>query len=289
MRKTFKKIATVVASLSMMAAMSVTAFGYDTYQFVGNPNLVGQEDAEYDSKKLGWCTTNEDQCLTPVDGLDGVWSYKGNSVTALDDAEVDDAKRAERRQFKILADGDLMGWSFQCCIGNPDIAWADNQTQFQIDESLELGEFTAYVEPAKGFVCIIQNGKNIDLLCRYHSRDEDSTNYVKLTKADIEADGYSGIAFDDAAYLEFVNKVLEFEGAEKIDSLYGDDASTVTGTDETTADANTTPEETKATEKTEEKEEKEEKDSNTTMIVVIVVVVVVVIAAVAALLLKKKN
>lgn len=288
MRKTFKKIATVVASLSMMAAMSVTAFGYDTYQFVGNPNLVGQEDAEYDTKKLGWCTTNEDQFLVPVEGLDGVLSYKGNFVTALDDAEVDDAKRAERRQFKILADGDLMGWSFQCCIGNPDIAWADNQTQFQIDPTLELGEFTAYVEPAKGFVCIIQNGKNVDLLCRYHSRDEDSTNFVKLTKADIEADGYSDIAFDDAAYLEFVNKVLEFEGGEKIDSLYGGDTSTVTETDteEKTDDANTTPEETKATEKT---EEKEEKDSNTTMIVVIVVVVVVVIAAVAALLLKKKN
>ena len=46
MRKVIKKIATVVASMSMVAAMSVSAFAakYDTYQFVGNPNLFGEAD-----------------------------------------------------------------------------------------------------------------------------------------------------------------------------------------------------------------------------------------------------
>ena len=43
MRKLVKKIATVALAASMTAAMSVSAFAADFYQFVGNPNLLTRE------------------------------------------------------------------------------------------------------------------------------------------------------------------------------------------------------------------------------------------------------
>ena len=302
MRKVIKKIATVVASVSMVAAMSLSAFAatYDTYQFAGNPNLVGEADPG--ANTLGWVTVREEQFLEPVDGLDDVYSYTGNYVHAADYDSLDDDTKAGYREFKILGDGDMEGWSHQLCLGTPDAAWADNQTQFRIDDTLEEGEFKVYVDVTKGFVAVIQNQQNVNMLVRFHSRDEDSENFVKTTKAAILADGYEegAVYLDDAAYLEFVNQCLELEGGEAITVLYeGDEAPAAAAEDDDTtvsddnADDTADAEETTAasdtnTSSSNSSDDKEDDGLSTGAVVGIVVAVVAVIGIIVAVV-KKKN
>ena len=212
MRKFVKKIATVVASLTMISAMGITAFGIEPYSFVGNPNLFNESNA--DSTDVGWVPTSEDQLFTAVDGMAGVYKFESTYVTAADDADVDDAKRAERRQFKILAEGPDMAWSYQMSFGNNDAVWADNMTQFQI-EGIKDGAFVVYLKPANGYVCVIQDGKALDMLIRFHSRDEDPSNFVAPTVANIVAEGYaeSDTGLKDADYAAFIAECEKAAGS----------------------------------------------------------------------------
>ena len=311
MKKAIKKIATIVASMSMVAAMGVSAFAADTYQFVGNPNLLG--NADRNTEEVGWQYLNEDQFFAEPDALEGIYTYKATYVKASDYDELSAVDKGKSRQFKILADGPDFAWNYQMCFGVPEAAWADNQTQFEvIESSIEEGEYSVYMDPAKGYVCLIQNGKNVDLLARYHSRDEDSWHFVGMKKDDIIADGYDAgsVYVDDAAYLEFVNKCLANEGGEAITALYngeaapaydgsvdgngellapstssagGEDTTVEPAAEDTTDDSSNEPAQAETT-----KEKKEDKGTSPVLIVVIVVVVVAVICAVVAFT-KKKN
>lgn len=276
MRKIIKKIATVVATATMIAAMGITAFADEdsTYSFMGNPNIFGVEDEG--DKTVGWVPTNEDQIMTAVDGMDGVYTYTGNCVVAGD------------KEYKVLKDSTDFAWNYQMCLGNPDAAWADNQSQFR--STFETGEYKVYVKPANGFVVVIQNQKALPTVVRYHSRDEDSANFVDTNKAAIEADGYSDVALDDAAYEAFIKECVEKEGgtyepANSTDDNKKDDE-TVT-TDDSKKDD--TKDDAKA-ETTKKESKDDDKDGvSPVVIVVIVVVVVAVIIAIVALSKKKKN
>ncbi len=301
MRKVIKKIATVVASVSMVAAMSLTAFAasWETYQFAGNPNLVGEADPGKNT--VGWVTTREEQFLVPVDGETDLYSYTGNYVHAADYDTLDDETKGLYKQFKILGDGDFEGWSHQLCLGTPDMAWADNQSQFRISEALEEGEFKVYVDVAKGFVAIIQNQKNVNMTVRFHSRDEDSANFVKTTKDAIMADGYDAgaVYLDDAAYLEFVNKCIALEGGEAITALYEGDEAPAAATDDTKDDSAVTDDKAAADDSanaqpaqpaadSSSSDDKEDDGMSTGAIAGIAAAVVAVVAVIAVVV-KKKN
>ena len=311
MRKVIKKIATVVASVSMVAAMGISAFAADEYQLVGNPALFGIEDGSDDS--IGWKYDNEDQWFKPADGLDGVYVLKPTYKTPDTLAEMDRITSGKSRQFKVLADGQDMAWNYQMCLGNPEAAWADNQTQFEVVEgALKDGEYSVYMDPAQGFVCLIQDKKNVDLLARYHSRDEDSWNFVATRKAAFIADGYDegSVYFDDAKYIEFINKCLAAEGGEAITALYdggkapsynGDTTGTGEAIDDTSADASATPAVTDDTTTTtddkpvadtaktsEKKDDKDDDGLSGGAIAGICAAVVAVIAGIAVAM-KKKN
>lgn len=271
MRKIIKKIATVVASLTMVSAMGITAFAADSYSFVGNPNLFGEADEG--NTVVGWVPTNEDQIMTAVEGEDGLYTFTGNCVVAGD------------KEFKVLADATDMAWNFQMCIGNPDAAWADNQSQFR--GTFEVGEYKVYVQPAKGFVCVIQNQKAIPMTVRFHSRDEDSANFVEMKKDAIVADGYDAgdVNLDDAAYKQFVDECVVREGgtAEPAEPDTTKSEDTTKGEEPTKSD-----ETTKAPSDNNETSEDEDDGMSPVVIVVIVVAVVVVIAIIVALTKKKK-
>lgn len=274
MRKIIKKIATVVASLTMVSAMGISAFAADSYSFVGNPNLFGEADEG--NTVVGWVPTNEDQIMTAVEGVDGLYTFTGNCVVAGD------------KEFKVLADATDMAWNFQMCIGNPDAAWADNQSQFR--GTFEVGEYKVYVQPAKGFVCVIQNQKAIPMTVRFHSRDEDSANFVDITKDAIVADGYSegDVNLDDAAYKQFVDECVVREGGTAEPDTTKSEETTkneeTKKSDETTKNEETT----KAPADKNEDSEDEDDGMSPVVIVVIVVAVVAVIAIVVALTKKKK-
>lgn len=279
MKKIIKKIATVVAAATMMAAMSINAFAEvdgDYFMISGDARLfnVNEEDnADF------WNTIEEDQELPAVEGMEGVYS---KTFTCAADGDF---------EFKILKNGADFGWSFQMCIGNPDAAWADNQTQFRA--TMKAGDYTVYLKPSTGFVCIIQNQAAVPMVGRYHSRDEDSANFVELTKAGIEADGYSDVPDFDAAYKAFIDECVVKEGGTPAAA-----EETTTPADETTGEKVTSDDETtKAAEDTttgkDEKktdaDEDEDDGISPVVIVVIVVVVVVVIAAIVVVAKKKKD
>ena len=269
MRKIVKKIATVVAAVSMTAAMSINAFAFDTLTFVGNANLFGQQETEENSKTVGWVPTAENQVMTQSTDVEGAYVYATSYVKAEGFDALTDAEKLSKTEFKIVKDGEDIAWNGQMSLGMPEGVWADNQSQFRA-VNIEEGEFKVYVEPTKGFVCLVQNKKAVDLVVRYHSRDEDSSNFVELTKAAIVGDGYAeaDVMFDDAAYAEFVNACVVAEGGE---AIKGEDETPAANADSNTAD------------------KKDDKGSNTTMIIVVVVVVVVIIAVVAVVMGKKKD
>ena len=216
MKKVIKKIATVVASISMVAAMSVAAFADDSaYSFVGNPNLFNE--ADQGNNKVGWIPTMEDYVMTPVDGQEGLYEFTSTYVLASEDTE---ETKNNATQFKILKDAEDNAWSYQAAIGMPDAVWADNQTQFKIvDETFEPGEFKVYVRPADGYVAVLQNKKVMELNVRYHSRDEDPADFVALSRDNIlavdsiekpgeKAYPEAQVKFDDATYAEFQKTVV---------------------------------------------------------------------------------
>ena len=175
MRKLVKKIATVALAASMTAAMSVSAFAADFYQFVGNPNLFG--DADQGNDKIGWVPTVDTQNFTAVDGQDDLYVYTSTYALPSDQTPNEDPKKDPMNlstQFKVLADGQDFAWNYQMCLGIPESAWADNQSQFKVVGDFQPGEFKVYMDPKKGFVCIIQNNKSVELNVRYHSKDEES-------------------------------------------------------------------------------------------------------------------
>lgn len=108
--------------------------------------------------------------------------------------------------------------------GNPDAVWADNMTQFQVEE-IKDGAFVVYLKPSNGYVCVIQDKKALDMVIRFHSRDEDPSNFVAPTLANIVAEGYaeSDTGLVEADYAAFVS---ECEAAEKVSSNTGAEQNT---------------------------------------------------------------
>lgn len=283
MRKFVKKIATVVASLTMISAMGITAFGIEPYSFVGNPNLFNETNA--DSTDVGWVPTSEEQLFTAVDGMAGVYKFESTYVTAADDADVDDAKRAERRQFKILAEATDMAWAYQMSLGNPDPVWADNMTQFQI-EGIKDGAFVVYLKPANGYVCVIQDKTALDLLIRFHSRDEDPSNFVEPTLANIVAEGYAetDTGLVDADYTAFINECVVAEGGTPAEST--DDVEDETPAVEDNKEENKEDDTTKAA----ASEDKEDEESGiSTPVIIVIVVAVIAVIGIIVVVSKKKN
>ena len=216
MRKVIKKIATVVASVTMIAAMGITAFADESfYSFVGNPNLFNE--ADQGNNKVGWVPTNEDYVMKAVAGQDGIYEFTSTYVLPSEDT---DETKANSKQFKVLKDAEDNAWSYQAAIGMPDSVWADNQTQFNItDSSFHAGEFKVYVRPSDGYVAVVQDGKAMELSVRYHSRDEDPADFVALSRANIlavdsiekpgeKAYPEAQVKFDDATYAEFQKTVV---------------------------------------------------------------------------------
>ena len=288
MRKIIKKVAAVAATLTMAFAMTATAFaeieGEDYFSIAGDSHLFGVDEAD---NADFWVTVSEDLELPLVDTVEStntVYSKKFTCASAGD------------YEFKILKDGADYGWSYQCCIGNPDSAWADNQTQFRA--TMEAGEYSVYVQPMTGFVCIIQNQKAAKIIVRYHSRDEDSANFVELTKAAIEADGHSDVKFDDAKYQEFVNACIVAEGGTPeetttvADDTKKDDGTTVaddTKKDDGTTVADDTKKDDTKTETTKKASESKDDDGVNPVVIAVVVIVVVVVIVLAVVLSKKKK
>lgn len=263
----------------MISAMSIVAFADDEdyYSIAGDARLFGTND---DKSADFWNTEREDLLLN--DNGDGTFSQTFTSAAAGD------------FQFKIIKAGADFGWSYQCCIGNPATAWADNQTQFQA--TMAAGEYTVYVQPSKGFVTIIQNKAAVPLTGRYHSRDEDSSNFVALNKAAIEADGYKDVPDFDAEYKAFIDKCVTAVGgtaATPDETTTAAIDETTTAAETTTAIAETTTKKDEATTKavatTTEKSDDSDDGISPVVIVVIVVAVVAVIGVVVVIAKKKKS
>ncbi len=195
MRKIIKKIVAVATTLSMTAAMGIMAFAADSYTFVGNPHLFGIDADEDPDGNKGWVTTAQDQKFTEAG--DGYYTAKFTCASA------------GEYEYKVVGDGDIFAWSYQLCFGNPDSAWADNQTQFK--GKFEAGEYTAVLNPSQGMLVCVQNGKVVDFTIRYKSRDEDSPNFVEPSVAAVKADGYDPQDFD-ANFEAIKAKALELEG-----------------------------------------------------------------------------
>lgn len=194
MKKIIKKIVAVATTLSLTAAMGVMAFAApDSYTFVGNPIIFGGDSA--DITDYGWVTTAEEQKF--ADAGDGYFTAKFKCATA------------GEYEYKVVADGDIFAWAYQMALGNPDSAWADNQTQFKA--AFEAGEYTAVLNPSQGLVVIVQNGKVLDFTVRYNSKDEDPEDFVEPNVKAITDKGFSPKDFEgNLASLK--TKALELAG-----------------------------------------------------------------------------
>ncbi len=214
MRKIIKKIVAVATTLSLTAAMGVMAFAADSYTIVGNPHLFGIDSDEDDNN--GWKTTATDQQFT--DAGDGYYTAKFTCAAA------------GEYEYKVVADGDTFAWAYQLCLGNPESAWADNQTQFK--GAFGAGEYTAVLNPEQGMLVCVQNGKVVDFTVRYHSRDEDPEAFVAPSVAAITAEGYTPQDFD-ATLEAFKTKALELAGGSAQEETTPE-ATTPANTDATT-------------------------------------------------------
>lgn len=292
MRKFVKKVVAATATLTMSLAFAVNAFAADSYTFVGSPALFGE--ANQGDTNVGWVPTAENQVLADDDG-DGIFTGTYNFVAPT----WDDATPAEKRkiQFKVVGDGGDFAWSYQLCIGNPDAAWADNQSQFQVEDTdITAGEYTVYVEPKDGMICLVQNNKILPMSVRYHSRDEDPSNFVPVTEKDIKAEGYDDAAFTDAGFKTFEETVAKLSNS-VLPGASTTEETTAAVTDETTTNTETLAETTTAANKetttaaatTTKKADKDDDGISPVVIVVIVVAVVAVIGIVVAVAKKKKN
>lgn len=206
MRKSILKgiisLGLLMASVLMTGTISYA--NEDSFSVVGNPNLFGEVNP--DSTSLGWVTVREEQVMTKVKEMEGVYKYTGNYVVGkgefdelyklnYPDIYAEDLK--ERTQFKILYNGLEEGWSKQMCMGYSYEEWDDNQSQFLIEE-IKAGEYDIYLKPSKGFVCVIQDGEILPLKLRYKSKDEDCTKFVEPTEEGIAE--YIALSKDSMGY-----------------------------------------------------------------------------------------
>ncbi len=301
MRKMIKKVAVCAATAAMTIAMGCLAYAGDgsTYKVVGAEGLVGEswlEAAQTDDTNPG--APGEKGLMTETD-VENVYSVTLNVATAATgegDTKYDGLEIPVGYEFKILKDADDFAWTYQCCLGNPSIAWGDNQTQFKLPAET-TGEVTIYVDSTTGAVVVADADKNsINYLVRWKSKDEDPYEFTEATKDAIEnaaANPTTGDTNKDRDCQDVAK--LNADLAEKVGVTMtatagnGEDES-VTGEDQSetiTEKATDAKEDTTAASKADDS--KDDSSSNTGVIVVVVIVVVVVIAAVAIVLGKKKK
>lgn len=294
MRKFVKTLAICAMTAAMAVGMGCIAFADEvdpemTFKVVGSEGLVGEEwkeAASTDSTEPG--APGEMGLMTETENK-GIYSVTFN-VTTPDNGEGDTKNEELTKstgyefpvgyEFKILRAADTYAWTYQCTLGNPYMAWADNQTQFKLPEDF-TGEVTIYLDINTGaVVCADKDGKAIDYMVRWKSREEDPWNFTAVDKKEIEASknestGAQNANCNDVAQLnadlaKTVGVTMESTG-----SSSSDDAEETTPAKDDNNETTVAP--------------KEESSSNTGVIVVVVVVVVVVIAGVAIVLTKKKN
>lgn len=190
----------IVANIDkeMILGFAVDSDGFfDSYTIVGNPRLFGIDDDSDDEH--GWNPLSQDQRFT--DAGNGYYMAKFTCIFA------------GEYEFKIIGDGDFLGWNAQLCFGNPDTAWSDNQSTLKV--KLEADEYTVVMNPSQGLVVCVQNGKVADFSVRYKSRDEDSVNFVEPSVEAVRADGYDPQDFD-ANLAAFKIKALEIANTESV-------------------------------------------------------------------------
>lgn len=190
----------IVANIDkeMILGFAVDSDGFfDSYTIVGNPRLFGIDDDSDDEH--GWNPLSKDQRFT--DAGNGYYMAKFTCIFA------------GEYEFKIIGDGDFLGWNAQLCFGNPDTAWSDNQSTLKV--KLEADEYTVVMNPSQGLVVCVQNGKVADFSVRYKSRDEDSVNFVEPSVEAVRADGYDPQDFD-ANLAAFKIKALEIANTESV-------------------------------------------------------------------------
>ncbi len=190
----------IVANIDreMILGFAVDSDGFfDSYTIVGNPRLFGIDDDSDDEH--GWNPLSKDQRFT--DAGNGYYIAKFTCIFA------------GEYKFKIIGDGDFLGWNAQLCFGNPDTAWSDNQSMLKV--KLEAGEYTVVMNPSHGMVVCVQNGKVADFSIRYKSSDEDSVIFVEPSVEAVRADGYDPQDFD-ANLAEFKIKALEIADTESV-------------------------------------------------------------------------
>ena len=193
--KKLKKISALFATVSMTLLTTINAFAFDTLTFVGNPNLFGKQDNSANQKNTGWIPTAEDQIMELSDKLPGIYVYSSEYVLNDDYNSLSDEEKAEKTQFKIIADGKVSNWYNQLSLGENYSVWGDDRTQF-CATNLDEGKFNVYVNPDKGYVCVLQYGRPVTLTVRYRTTSFDSTNFVNLDANAIMTEGYSDVSFD---------------------------------------------------------------------------------------------
>lgn len=289
MRKIMKTVAVCAMTMAMTVAMGCIAFAGDgsTYKVVGAVGLVGEDwvpSATGTSTDAG--QPGEMGLMTELTDNANVYSAKFNIATADDgkgNTKSDAVEVPVGYEFKILKDADDFAWTYQACLGNPSAAWGDNQTQFKLPADT-TGEVTIYVDTTTGAVVVAdKDGKAIDYLVRWKSRDEDPWDFTKVDKKEIEASKNASTGVQNADCQDVAK--LNTELAEKIKvtpvKSEGSDEKVTKDSEETTTDA--------ASEETTTAAKDDDSSSNTGVIVVVVIVVVVVIAGVAIVLSKKKK
>lgn len=294
MRKMIKKVAMCAATMAMTVAMSCIAFAGDgsVYKVVGAEGLVGEdwvEGAQTDDLSAG--APGEMGLMAEVDGMENVYSVTFNIAAA--DVAKDDHEAGY--EFKILKDADDFAWTYQCGLGHPSAAWADNQTQFKLPAE-QTGEVTIYVDATTGAVAVLDAEKNaVPYLVRWQSKDEHPTGFTAATKEAIEAapaNETTGWVFENVPEVDETNAAL-YEKLSVTAPTYeetGDDNNGESGEDESVTEKDSEEEDTTDAETTAAADDEDEDEgSNTGVIVVVVIVVVVIIAAVAIVLTKKKK
>lgn len=284
-----KTVAVCAMTMAMTVAMGCIAFAGDgsTYKVVGAEGLVGESwvpTATGTSTDAG--QPGEMGLMTELTDNANVYSVTLNIATADDgktDTQSKDVEVPVGYEFKILKDSDDFAWTYQACLGNPSAAWGDNQTQFKLPAET-TGEVTIYVDSTTGAVVVAdKDGKAIDYVVRWKSRDEDPWDFTKVDKKEIEASKNASTGVQNTDCQDVVK--LNTELAEKLKvtpvTSKDDGKEVTTDNEETTKDT--------ASEETTTEAKSDDSSSNTGVIVVVVIVVVVVIAGVAIVLSKKKK
>ncbi len=291
-----KKVAVVAMTAAMTVAMGCLAYAGDgsTYKVVGAEGLVGESwepAATTDSTEPG--APGEMGLMTELSDNPDVYSVSFDIATPDDgegDTQNDDAEIPVGYEFKILKDADDFAWTYQCCLGNPSVAWGDNQTQFKLPAET-TGKVTVYLDSTTGAVVIADADDNaIDYVVRWKSRDEDPWDFTAATKSAIEAsvNPTTNIQNTDCQDVEAINAALAEKVGVTLSASTSDDSEDA-GEDTTTIAEDNKEDTSTTAATTTTKAVEEEESSNTGVVVVVVIVVIVIIAAVAIVMNKKKN